>query len=53
MLDMRCRENGIEQRLTKSDYPWTNSQVARMNRTLKDATVKNAIIAKTRQMAHA
>ena len=37
---MRCRENGIEHRLTKIKHPWTNGQVERMNRTIKDATVK-------------
>ena len=40
MFDMRCRENGIEHRLTKPNHPWTNGQVERMNRTIKDATVK-------------
>ena len=40
MFAMRCRENGIEHRFTKIDYPWTNGQVERMNRTIKDATVK-------------
>jgi transposase InsO family protein len=40
MFDMRCRENGIEHRLTKPNHPWTNGQVERMNRTLKEATVK-------------
>jgi transposase InsO family protein len=39
-LGMRCRENGIEHRLTKPNHPWTNGQVERMNRTLKEATVK-------------
>ena len=39
-FDMRCRENGIEHRLTKIKHPWTNGQVERMNRTIKDATVK-------------
>jgi hypothetical protein len=33
-------ENGIEHRLTKPNHPWTNRQVERMNRTLKEATVK-------------
>ena len=33
-------ENGIEHRLTKVCHPWTNGQVERMNRTIKDATVK-------------
>jgi transposase InsO family protein len=40
MFDMRCRENGIEHRFTKINHPWTNGQVERMNRTIKDATVK-------------
>jgi transposase InsO family protein len=40
MFDMRCRENGIEHRLTKVRHPWTNGQVERMNRTIKEATVK-------------
>ncbi len=40
MFDMRCQENGIEHRLTKVKHPWTNGQVDRMNRTIKDATVK-------------
>jgi transposase InsO family protein len=40
MFDMRCRENGIEHRLTKIKHPWTNRQVERMNRTIKDVTVK-------------
>ena len=40
MFDIRCRENGIEHRLTKVKHPWTNGQVERMNRTIKEATVK-------------
>ena len=40
MFDMRCRENGIEHRFTKINHPWTNGQVERMNRTIKDATVR-------------
>ena len=32
--------NGIECRLTKPNHPWSNGQVERMNRTLKEATVK-------------
>ena len=42
MFDMRCRENGIEHRLTKIKHPWTNGQVERMNRTIKEATVKRS-----------
>jgi transposase InsO family protein len=40
MFEMRCEENGIEHRLTKVKHPWTNGQVERMNRTIKEATVK-------------
>jgi transposase InsO family protein len=36
----RCLEHGIEHRLTKPNHPWTNGQVERMNRTLKEATVR-------------
>ncbi len=39
-FDMRCDENGIEHRLTKIKHPWTNGQVERMNRTIKEASVK-------------
>ncbi len=35
-----CRDNGIEHRTTRIKHPWTNGQVERMNRTIKDATVK-------------
>jgi transposase-like protein len=40
MFDLLCRANGIEHRLTKPNHPWTNGQVERMNRTLKEATVR-------------
>ncbi len=40
MFAMRCRDHGIEHRFTKINHPWTNGQVERMNRTIKDATVK-------------
>ena len=40
LFDRVCYEHGIEHRLTKPNHPWTNGQVERMNRTLKDATVK-------------
>jgi transposase InsO family protein len=40
MFDKRCNENGIEHRLTKIRHPWTNGQVERMNRTIKETTVK-------------
>jgi transposase InsO family protein len=40
MFHMRCRENGVEHRLTIVRHPWTNGQVERTNRTIKEATVK-------------
>jgi transposase InsO family protein len=40
IFDRVCEEHGIEHRLTKVNHPWTNGQVERMNRTIKDATVK-------------
>lgn len=40
IFDRICDENGIEHRLTKVKHPWTNGQVERINRTIKDATVK-------------
>ncbi len=36
-----CNANNIEHRKTKIKHPWTNGQVERMNRTLKEATVNN------------
>jgi len=36
-----CREHDIEHRLTQINHPWTNGQVERMNRTIKEATVKS------------
>jgi len=40
VFDRVCRENDIDHRLTKVNHPWTNGQVERMNRTIKEATVK-------------
>lgn len=39
-FDRVCLGQNIDHRLTKVKHPWTNGQVERMNRTLKDATVK-------------
>ena len=35
-FDMICEASGIEHRLTKPNHLWTNGQVERMNRTIKD-----------------
>ena len=40
-FDVICKANNIEHRLTKPNHPWTNGQVERMNRTIKEATVKH------------
>ncbi|WP_026190780.1 IS481-like element ISMtsp16 family transposase [Methylobacterium sp. WSM2598] len=40
IFDRVCLEHGIEHRLTKPYHPWTNGQAERMNRTIKDATVR-------------
>ena len=40
IFDRVCKEHGIEHRLTQVKHPWTNGQVERMNRTIKEATVK-------------
>jgi transposase InsO family protein len=40
IFDRVCREYGLDHRLTKTNHPWTNGQVERMNRTLQEATVK-------------
>jgi transposase InsO family protein len=39
-FEYACALNDIDHRLTKPEHPWTNGQVERMNRTIKDATVK-------------
>jgi transposase InsO family protein len=39
-FDRACWRHGIQHRLTKPKHPWTNGQVERMNRTIKEATVK-------------
>jgi transposase-like protein len=40
LFDAVCAEHGIEHRCTKVAHPWTNGQVERLNRTLKEATVR-------------
>jgi transposase InsO family protein len=39
-FEYACALNDSDHRLTKPKHPWTNGQVERMNRALKDATVK-------------
>jgi hypothetical protein len=40
LFDRVCLLHGIDHRLTKPNHPWTNGQVERMNRTIKEATVQ-------------
>ena len=39
-FEYTCAKADIEHRTTRPKHPWTNGQVERMNRTIKDATVK-------------
>jgi transposase-like protein len=39
-FDEICNKNQIEHRLTEFRHPWTNGLVERMNRTIKEATIK-------------
>ncbi len=39
-FELACARHDIDHRLTKPKHPWTNGQVERMNRTIKEATVK-------------
>ena len=39
-FEYACAQNHINHGLTKPRHPWTNGQVERMNRTIKEATVK-------------
>ncbi|PHK93383.1 IS481 family transposase [Pseudoroseomonas rhizosphaerae] len=40
IFDRVCDEHDIKHKLTKVNHPWTNGQVERMNRTIKEATVR-------------
>ena len=49
-VEQLCDEWGIEQRFTKPAHPWTNGQVERMNRMLKEATTKRFHYETTEQL---
>jgi transposase InsO family protein len=40
LFDRVCDEHGIGHRLAKPCHPWTNGQAERMNRTVKEATIR-------------
>ena len=40
IFDRVCNGHGIEHRFAKPAHPWTNGQVERFNRMLKEATVQ-------------
>jgi len=39
-FEYTCATSDIEHRTTKPKHPWTNGQVERMNRTIKEATFR-------------
>ena len=43
VFDRVCHEHGIDHRLTTTNHSWTNGQMERVNRTLKEATVKKSL----------
>ena len=51
LFDTACASHGIEHRLTKFRHPWTNGQAERMNRTIKDFTVKKYYYDTKQQLA--
>ncbi len=50
-FDVVCHRYGIEHRLTRPFHPWTNGQVERMNRTIKEATVRSFHYATLRELS--
>ncbi len=51
-FDRICRAHDIDHRLTRPNHPWTNGQVERMNRTLKEATVRRYHYGSHTQLRH-
>ena len=49
-FEYACALNDVDHRLTKPKHPWTNGQVERMNRTIKDAIVKRYFYERHRQV---
>ena len=50
-FDRVCKIRNIEHRLTKPNHPWTNGQVERMSRTIKDATVNRYFYQNNEQLS--
>lgn len=51
-FELACAKNDIDHRLTKPKHPWTNGQVERMNRTIKEATVQRCHYESHQQLRH-
>src|SRR5215475_9708911 len=51
-FEYACALANIDHRLTKPKHPWTNGQVERMNRTIKEATVKRFYYETHDQLRH-
>jgi transposase InsO family protein len=49
-FELACAQNDVAHRLTKPRHPWTNGQVERMNRTIKEATVQRFYYATHEQL---
>ena len=51
-FELACAKNDIDHRLTKPKHPWTNGQVERMNRTIKEATAQRFNYESHQQLRH-
>ena len=51
-FELACAKNDIDHRLTQPKHPWTNGQVERMNRTIKEATVQRFHYESHQQLRH-
>ncbi len=40
LFERACWRYGIEHRLTQPNHPWTNAKAERLNRSVRDVTVK-------------